>query len=84
MAQMLNSIATMKMKLDIMPNFAKNRLRPSPALMPLPPLPAGLRSDCRHVVHATNPDKRAAARQAMLIATNMTGNPSQIGADRGA
>ncbi len=64
----------MKMKLDIALKFIKNRFRFSPT---------DLESDCRHKVHAINPDRRAAAKQAMLMAASIEGNPSQIGAVRG-
>ena len=81
---MLNSAATMKIKLDMRLKFIKNRFRFPFGSMVLLSDPASLSSNCRHVDHATNPDRRAAPRQAMLIAINIAGKPSQIGADSGA
>ena len=81
---MLNSTAMPKIKLDMRLKFIKNRFRFPTGSMALLADPASLSSNCHHEDHATNPDRRAAPRHAMLIAINIAGKPSQIGADSGA
>jgi len=79
---MLKITATMKIKLDMTPSFAKNRLLPAVISTGFPPLDAWLAS-CLHDVQATKPDSSAKARHTRLSEANNKANPSQSGADKG-
>jgi len=72
-----------KIKLDIRLKFIKNRFRFPSGSMALLADPASLSSNCHHEDHATNPDRRAAAKHAMLITIKIACKLPQIGADRG-